>query len=42
MCIVDPAERRISANPGILGDVFASHPPMSLRISRLRGMAYDG
>ena len=42
MCIVDPAERRISANPGILGDVFASHPPISLRIARLRGMAYDG
>lgn len=42
MCIVDPAERRISANPGMLGDVFASHPPISLRIARLRGMAYDG
>lgn len=41
MCIVDPAERRISANPGVLGDVFASHPPISLRIARLRGMAYQ-
>jgi heat shock protein HtpX len=42
MCIVDPGERRISARPGILGDIFASHPPISERISRLRTMAYGG
>jgi heat shock protein HtpX len=41
MCIVDPAERRISANPGLLGDVFASHPPIRERIARLRAMAYE-
>lgn len=41
MCIIDPRERRISANPGLLGDVFASHPPIRERIARLRAMAYE-
>lgn len=41
MCIVDPAERRMAAREGLVGDLFASHPPMRLRISRLKGMAYQ-
>ncbi len=41
LCIVDPAERRVSERPGLVGDVFASHPPMRERIARLRGMAYQ-
>ena len=41
LCIVDPGERRIAANEGFLGDLFASHPPMRLRVARLRGMAYS-
>jgi heat shock protein HtpX len=41
MCIIDPAERRISSRPGLLGDVFASHPPIRERIARLRAMAYE-
>lgn len=41
MCIVDPAERRIAAHPGLFGDIFASHPPIGLRVARLRGMAYE-
>lgn len=41
LCIVDPAERRVSDRPGLVGDVFASHPPMRERIARLRGMAYQ-
>ncbi|HSR15383.1 MAG TPA: M48 family metallopeptidase [Gemmatimonadales bacterium] len=40
MCIVDPAERRLAARPGLLGDIFASHPPIQLRIERLRAMSY--
>ena len=40
MCIVDPGERKLSARPGFLGDIFASHPPLEERISRLRAMAY--
>lgn len=40
MCIVDPGERRISARPGVLGDIFASHPPLVERVKRLREMSY--
>ena len=41
LCIVDPAERRIAAREGLVGDVFASHPPIRQRIARLRGMSYQ-
>jgi len=41
MCIVDPSERRIAARPGLFGDIFASHPPIQLRVARLRSMAYQ-
>lgn len=41
MCIVDPSERRLAAREGAVGDLLASHPPMRLRITRLKGMAYQ-
>jgi heat shock protein HtpX len=41
LCIVDPAERKVSERAGIVGDVFSSHPPMRERVARLRGMAYQ-
>lgn len=40
LCIIDPAESRLSSREGFWGDLFASHPPMRLRLSRLRGMGY--
>lgn len=40
MCIIDPAERKIADREGAIGDLFASHPPMRLRLARLRGMGY--
>jgi len=40
LCIVDPLERRINDRPGVVGDLFGSHPPLSQRITRLNGMAY--
>lgn len=40
LCITDPSERKLSAKEGFLGDLFASHPPMRLRLVRLRGMGY--
>ncbi len=41
LCIVDPAERRLAAREGLVGDVFASHPPIRNRITRLKGMSYQ-
>lgn len=41
LCIVDPAERRLSDREGIVGDVFASHPPIRLRVARLKAMAFQ-
>jgi heat shock protein HtpX len=41
LCIVDPAARKISDREGIVGDIFASHPPIRQRIIRLTGMAYQ-
>lgn len=40
LCIIDPAEAKLSSREGFLGDLFASHPPMRLRLTRLRGMGY--
>jgi heat shock protein HtpX len=40
MCIVDPAGSALAAKEGFLGNVFASHPPIRVRVARLRGMAY--
>ena len=40
LCIVDPAERKLSSREGFLGDLFASHPPMRIRLARLRAMGY--
>jgi heat shock protein HtpX len=40
LCIVDPLGRRLTGQEGWLADRLATHPPMSLRISRLKGMGY--
>ena len=41
LCIVDPGERRLSEQAGFFGGLFASHPPIRLRVARLRGMSYQ-
>jgi heat shock protein HtpX len=41
LCIVDPSASHLSAREGLFGDVFTSHPPIRLRIARLRGMGYQ-
>ncbi len=40
MCIVDPAERKLSDGGGLLGR-FGSHPPIAERKARLKAMAYQ-
>jgi heat shock protein HtpX len=41
LCIDDPLGRRVNAREGRLADLLATHPPLSLRISRLRAMGYQ-
>jgi heat shock protein HtpX len=40
LCIADPLGRRLTNREGWLADRFATHPPMSMRIARLKGMGY--
>jgi heat shock protein HtpX len=40
LCIADPLGRRLTNHEGFLADTFATHPPMGMRISRLKGMGY--
>ena len=40
LCIADPLGRRLTSNEGWLADRLATHPPMGMRISRLKGMGY--
>lgn len=40
LCIVDPLGHRLTNSEGWLADRLATHPPMSMRISRLKGMGY--
>jgi len=40
LCIADPLGRRFTNREGWLADTFATHPPMGMRISRLKGMGY--
>ena len=41
LCIADPLGRRLSSKEGWLADLLATHPPMPLRIARLRAMGYQ-
>lgn len=40
LCIADPLGRRTSLREGRLADFFGTHPPMAIRIARLRAMGY--
>ena len=40
LCIVDPSARAVNDREGVVGDIFASHPPIRTRVTRLHGMAY--
>ncbi len=40
LCIADPLGRAVSSREGKLADLLATHPPMPIRIARLKAMAY--
>ncbi len=40
LCIADPQGLKLTGSEGIFADLFATHPPMRLRIARLKAMGY--
>lgn len=41
LCIADPLGRKSSLHEGKLADFFGTHPPMALRVARLKAMGYQ-
>jgi heat shock protein HtpX len=41
LCIADPLGRAVNAKEGRWANLLGTHPPMPMRIARLRGMAYQ-
>ncbi len=41
LCIADPLGRRVNLKEGFLADLLGTHPPMAVRIARLKAMAYQ-
>jgi heat shock protein HtpX len=41
LCIADPLGRKSSLREGKLADVFGTHPPMAIRVARLKAMGYQ-
>ncbi len=41
LCIADPMGFRLTHRDGVVANLFATHPPMAIRIARLKAMAYQ-
>jgi heat shock protein HtpX len=41
LCITDPLGRRLDEREGAFADLFATHPPMAMRIARLKAMGFQ-
>ena len=41
LCIADPLGRRLTHKQGFVAGLFGTHPPMAVRVARLRAMAYE-
>jgi heat shock protein HtpX len=41
LCIADPLGRRSTNWEGFLGDLFATHPPMAMRVAKLKAMGFQ-
>lgn len=41
LCIADPLGRRLTHKQGFVADLLATHPPMGVRVARLKAMAFQ-
>jgi heat shock protein HtpX len=41
LCIADPLGRRLNGRQGALAELLGTHPPMAMRVARLKAMAYQ-
>jgi len=41
LCIADPLGRHVNGLQGFVGDLLARHPPMAVRVARLKAMGYQ-
>lgn len=41
LCVADPLGRKVNLKEGFLANVFGTHPPMAVRIARLKGMGFQ-
>jgi heat shock protein HtpX len=40
LCIADPLGRKLSSKEGWVAELFGTHPPMAIRVARLKAMGY--
>lgn len=40
LCIADPLGRRVNLRAGMFAELFGTHPPMAIRVARLKAMGY--
>lgn len=41
LCIADPLGRRLTSQEGFLAELLGTHPPMAIRVAKLKAMAYE-
>jgi heat shock protein HtpX len=41
LCIADPLGRRLTNREGYVAELFGTHPPMAIRVAKLKAMAYE-
>lgn len=42
LCIADPLGRRVTNQEGFVAELLGTHPPMAIRVAKLKAMAYQG
>jgi heat shock protein HtpX len=41
LCIADPLGRRLTQKQGFVAELLGTHPPMAIRVAKLKAMAYQ-